>query len=284
MFVFALLILATLGLVTEGCSRRTPTTALYAGKCRNVTHQVDGNVKLLIENNRSKVEGYISISGHLVGTGAISGKWKGDSLEFTSSDPIHNTTIRWQAKQKHGSLTGEYFSAPSTGSPEGQVGEWSATLQSDTKRKDASGRSIGIQEDFRRRFIFDLETSLNEPVKLNDGSIKLGAQVLFDNIHPIGQAISVTVNDIDITWRDGAKGDRFEDLYTFTVGITLFWSGPITQYGTTDLEMTYNSELGTYTKQTIKRSDGITNQDASDIAFGIGRLIGEVAVQALLGD
>ena len=76
----------------------------------------------------------------------------------------------------------------------------------------------------------------------------------------------------------------FEDLYTIHCWYHTIWSGPITQYGTTDLEMTYNSELGTYTKQTIKRSDGITNQDASDIAFGIGRLIGEVAVQALLGD
>lgn len=284
MFLIVCLI-STLGCSASPVPQKAQHTALYIGQCHNVTHNLDGKLKVLIARNDDAFTGFMSISGHLVGTGNIAGTWNGNDVVFRSQDPSHNVNIKWQAKDRNGTLSGEYFVEPRPSvEPNGSVGEWSATLLSSEQGKDVTGQDIDPKDDFRRRFIFDLEVALNEPVLMPDGTSKMGAQVMFDEIHPVGLAVSITVNDIDVVWRDDAKGTTYEDLYKYTVSLTLNWQGPITAYGTTDIRMTYNAELGTYTNQEIVRTDGLTNDDAADIAYGVGRLIGEVAINALLGN
>ena len=260
--------------------------ALYVGQCRNVTYGLDGNLKFIVSRTNDAVTGFLSISGHLVGTGHVSGTWKGSSVTFRSDDPINDVHISWQAKAHSGTLEGEYFVDPraSLGETAKELGEWSATLLSDEQHRNASGATLDRKDDFRRRFIFDLETALNAPVKMPDGTSQRGAQVMFNQIHPAGQAISITVNDVAVVWRDDTRGDKIDDVYKYTITLSLYWHGPIKQYGTTDIRLTYNAELRTYTKCEIVKTDGVTKGDVSDIAFGLGKVIGEVAVRSFLSN
>ena len=84
-------------------------TVLYVGTCRNVTVGVDGLLKLFIEDDSKAFEGYLSISGWLVGSGPVKGTRDGDRFKFHTTDPNWGLEIDWQGTLRNGKLAGEYW-------------------------------------------------------------------------------------------------------------------------------------------------------------------------------
>lgn len=79
-------------ILDETCShsRFRPTTAasecrrdLYSGTCRNVTFGIDGLLKLFIVETDKGLDGYMSISGFLFGSGPLKGTRDGNTFKFT---------------------------------------------------------------------------------------------------------------------------------------------------------------------------------------------------------
>ena len=252
---------------------------VFSGTCRNVTHGVDGSLKLFIlEKSDGTLDGYMSISGWLVGSGPIKGSKSGNKYEFTTKDPNWGLAITWDGVNRNGKLSGEYFIAPNANTGTGkQVGEWEVTI------KDSADVAAVITETaFKHRFILMAEADLNAAVELADGSKKTGAQALFDSVHPIGTGVSVSVNDVSIEWKDGASKTSAKDIHRYTVDYTLYWHGIIQANGHTKLRLTYNNALQSVTAHEVIETTGTTKKEVGEIAFGIGVLLGRAAVESML--
>lgn len=252
-------------------------TALWDGTCRNVTHQLDGFLKLFIQQDGPQISGYISISGWLTGSAEIQGKRDGNTITFVSTDPA-GMRIEWSGLVRGDVLDGEYVVAPNANAGFGkQVGEFKVALVD--KHQDGVPES---ETAFRKLFMLSLEAELNAPVQLNDGTVKFGADSIFSSIHPVGNGVSVRVTDIDIDWKENASRKDAKDIRKYTIGYTLYWYGIITPTGWTKMSLSYNANLGQVTEHKILESTGTTNKEAKDMAFGIGVLIGQAAMDAFM--
>lgn len=252
-------------------------TSLWDGSCRNATYQLDGYLKLFVVQDGADITGYISISGWLVGSGEISGKRDGNTFKFASTDAT-GLKITWEGIMRGEVLDGEYFIEPSSERGTGkQVGEFKVSLVD--KQKDGVAES---EASFHELFVLGLETDLNSPVKLADGTVAFGADALFRSVHPVGQGVSIKVTGVDIDWKEGASRKDAKDIRKYSIDYVLFWHGIIKPTGWTKMSLSYNANLGQVTDHRVVESTGTTNADVNDIAFGIGVLIGEAAVDALL--
>ena len=127
-----------------------------------------------------------------------------------------------------------------------------------------------------------LESQLNAPVQLNDGTVVFGADSIFRSVHPAGTGVSVRVTNVDIDWKENASRKESKDIRKYAISYNLYWYGIITPTGWTKMSLAYNANLGQVTEHKIIQSTGTTNSEAKDIAFGIGVLIGQAAMEAFL--
>jgi hypothetical protein len=103
-------------------------------------------------------------------------------------------------------------------------------------------------------------------------------QQIFDLIHPIGTAKSVTVHDVTITnWKRGQATNRFDDVLQYTVRFTLYWQGPITTDGYTKITQTVDKETGRNIIQ-ILATNGFTKKEVGE---ALGELVGALLYNAL---
>ncbi|RBP38587.1 hypothetical protein DES53_111106 [Roseimicrobium gellanilyticum] len=271
--------LLLVSLLTLAFTVRADDSTLFAGTCRNVTHGVDGLLKLfVVQKPDGALEGYMSISGWLVGSGPLKGSRAGNTYKFTTSDPLWGLSITWEGVRRGDKLIGEYVSAanPKTGTDR-QVGEWEAELE--TAETDGA---ITSEESFRKLFKLRLEADLNSPIKLQDGTTVTGAQGLFQAIHPVGSGVSVCVTDVSIDWKEGATKTSAEGIQRYVVDYTLFWQGVVRPTGHTKLRLKFNAALNAVTAHELVETTGTTNQEVGEIAFGIGVILGKAAMDSLL--
>ncbi|RBP35664.1 hypothetical protein DES53_12032 [Roseimicrobium gellanilyticum] len=254
-------------------------SALLTGTCRNVTHGLDGLLKLYVtEKAGGEIEGYMSISGWLIGSDPLKGTRTGNIYKFTTSDPLWGLSIAWEGVRREHRLSGEYYiGANAKTGTDKQVGEWE--VQMEDSQKDGA---ITSEESFRKLFKLRLEADLNSPIKLPDGITVTGAQGLFQSIHPVGTGVSVNVTDVSIVWKEGASKTSAEGIHRYTVDYTLYWHGLLKPTGHTKLRLKYNAALNAVTAHDMLETTGTTNQDVSEIAFGIGVILGKAAMDSLL--
>lgn len=252
-------------------------TTLLTGTCRNVTYGLDGFLKVIVvERSDGVLEGYMSISGWLAGSGQLKGTRSGNTYKFTTTDPLRELSISWEGVRKEGKLSGEYYIEPNSklGTVR-QVGEWDVSVE------DTDG-VIASEKSFRKLFELHLEADLNAPIELNDGTVVTGAQGLFQAIHPAGSGVSVCVTDVSIDWKEGASKTSVEGIHRYTVYYTLFWHGVVRPTGHTKLRLKYNAALKVVTAHELVETTGTTTQEVGEIAFGIGVILGQAAMDSLL--
>lgn len=186
--------------------------------------------------------------------------------------------IEWSGMVRGDLLAGEYTVDPIVSAGLGkQVGEFKIELVD--KHQDGVPES---EAAFRKLFMLGLESELNAPVQLSDGTMEFGADSIFQAIHPVGTGVSVRVTEIDIDWKENATRKEAKDIRKYTIAYTLYWHGLITPTGWTKMSLTYNANLGRVTEHKIIQSTGTTNREAKDMAFGVGVLIGQAAMEAFL--
>jgi len=270
-------IIAILAAAVMTLAAEAKQTALWTGTCRNITYGLDGLLKVFVEEDAGKVKGFISISGWLIGSGKLNGTKTGNDIKFTS-DGVYGLVIDWEGVISDKKLTGEYYCRPNAATKTGkQVGEFKLEL--------ADVQKDGLPENetsFRKLFMLATEVNLNSPVKLDDGTTALGAEALFRAVHPVGRGVSVQVTDVDIDWKDGSARRDVADVRRYVLDYTLYWHGVLQATGWTKLRMAYNVNLGRVTENTIIKSTGTTKEQADNIAFGIGFLLGKAAVESML--
>lgn len=252
--------------------------SLWTGNCRNATYGANGRLKVYLIENGANLTGYISISGELVGSGDLKGTKHGGAVSFTSFDPIYNVPITWKGQQDGSRISGEYFidAMPAQGTAK-QVGEWDVALgaiSNDGLPDSESG--------FKSLFLLKLEIDLNEPVQRPDGSYVTGAQALFDSIHPAGTGVSINVTSVEVEWNEGASRTKISNIRKYTVDYTIYWIGIIQKNGTTRMRLKYNTAIEAVTAHEVVSSTGITDNEAGQIAFSLGALLGRAAMKSLL--
>lgn len=253
---------------------------LWVGTCRNVTESTDGNLKLYVNEKSGRITGFISISGWLVGSGEITGRQTGSRIEFESIDPEFGLSITWKGTVKDGQISGEYYVKPIPAiGLNRQVGEWAVSLFVGSIEAGA------VNEDrFKKLFLFDLEKDLNAPLALSDGTTTTAAQILFDDVHPVGTAVSIAVNSVDVVWQHGSTSFTSSDLHKYRVGITLYWHGPLRKFGQTQMAISYNEALGEFTGFEIISTNGVTKDGARKVALAVGAVVAKAALDAFLAE
>ena len=266
-------------MLASGLRADEKDSSLLSGTCRNITHGLDGLLKLyLTEEGGGNIEGYMSISGWLVGSGPLKGTRSGNTYKFTTTDPLFGLNISWEGVRRGDKVTGEYYiKASAKLGLEKQAGEWEVAVE-DTQ----AGGVIKSEQSFQKLFKLRLEAELNSPVKLPDGKTVTGAQGLFQSIHPLGTGVSVCVTDVTIDWKEGASKTSAEGIHRYIVEYTLFWHGVVRPTGHTKLRLKYNAALNAVTAHELIETTGTTNQDVGEIAFGIGVILGKAAMDSLL--
>ncbi len=215
---------------------------LFVGTCRNVTHGVDGYLKLYVVETERGLEGYMSISGHLFGSGPLKGAKDGRQFNFSTTD-ASGGSITWQGILDGNKLSGEYVCLPDRSlGTEKEVGEWEVAEVHPDKHASAEAAL------FKQRFLVQSEILLNSPVEQSNGSLVSGAQSLFDAVHPVGGGVSVCVTGTDIEWKVGASQSDECDIHRYVVEYILFRRGVIRPTGWTRLRLTYNAKLSAVTK------------------------------------
>ncbi len=251
---------------------------LWTGTCRNVTESTDGNLKLYVNEESGRITGFISISGWLVGSGEIAGRQTENRIEFESIDAAFGFSITWKGTLKDGRITGEYYVKPIPAiGLNRQVGEWTVSLFV------GSIESGAVNEDrFKKLFLFDLERDLNSPLALSGGTTTTAAQILFDDVHPIGTAVSISVNSVDVVWKHGSTSFTSSDLHKYRVGITLYWHGPLRKFGQTQMALSYNEALGEFTGFEVISTNGVTIARARKVTIAVSALVAKAALNAFM--
>lgn len=99
-------------------------------------------------------------------------------------------------------------------------------------------------------------------------------QDLFNCIHPIGTAKSVTIHEVAIKRKNEYPGYDSDSLLGFSVRFTLYWEGPITKDGYTKINLIYDAETKRYSSPQILDTNGVKNEEVNNaiINFGAGVL------------
>lgn len=95
-------------------------------------------------------------------------------------------------------------------------------------------------------------------------------QTLFNWVHPVGTAKSITVHDVSVT--NGPDGRQA------VVRFTIAWQGPVTKDGFTKVRGIYDFEAGRWVSGEVLSTNGITNSQTLD---GISEFIGGFVEGAL---
>lgn len=93
-----------------------------------------------------------------------------------------------------------------------------------------------------------------------DIAMKDNKQKIFDQMHPIGTAKSLSLHTLDVTkWR----GDTPVEL---SCNFTVYWEGPITTDGYTKATYIVDCDSKKITRISVNATNGLTNKDAMDIS------------------
>jgi hypothetical protein len=260
------------------CISPTQAGELYAfnGTCRNATAGVDGNVKLVFWENTNKIEGFMSVSGWLIGGGDVNGIREGNTFRFMSADPSSRLMIYWQGTLQDAILSGEFLITAKAGAAR-QVGEWRV----ENVARALVGASTQNEKMTAETMKLVVELKLNEPVKQSDGKVITGAENIFKAAHPAGTGLSICVENLDIEWKPESQTRTLEDIYKYRATYVLYWQGIVTPKGWTRLRLAYNSKINAITSHEIIESTGTTNQQFNELVFGIGALLGKAAVNRM---
>lgn len=115
----------------------------------------------------------------------------------------------------------------------------------------------------RNRYPEELQASLTAHVTER---LKANKQRLFDGFHPTGRATDVKVNEVKVRWKDGALRRQWEDVESYAVRFVLYWQGPITTDGYSEIELLYDAAIDRIVSQRVLRTNGITRDDLSSAA------------------
>ena len=112
-----------------------------------------------------------------------------------------------------------------------------------------------------------VESILSEQVQQ---ALNNSKQAIFDSVHPVGTATSVTLHELSVTkWKNGTDTNRMDDVREFSVRYTLYWTGPLTTKGFTKITQTYDMESQRYTGGSILFTNGVTKSDLGSMAAQI---------------
>ncbi len=101
-------------------------------------------------------------------------------------------------------------------------------------------------------------------VNTYDTDLNEHKQAIFDALHLAGTATSVKVTGATVGWKPGAARREWEDISSYTVQFVLYWRGPITTDGYTQVDWTYDTVVERFTNYRIVQSNGITKDDVTD--------------------
>jgi len=106
-----------------------------------------------------------------------------------------------------------------------------------------------------------------------------GPQMVFSLIHPIGTASRVVVHDVSLQWKTDRPTADENDIMSWTCRLTVYWSSIRVDEGFTKLLLTFDNEVGNFTKTEILATNGMTTEEvnaaAVDIGFQIGQMLAE---------
>lgn len=96
------------------------------------------------------------------------------------------------------------------------------------------------------------------------------AQEFFDEFHPVGEVKKFRVDDVTVKWLKGQPAADRSEIVEYDVTFRLFWEGPLTKSGFTEVCVTYNN-IGHYIEsQRVTASNGLTK---TDLVKGTGEII-----------
>lgn len=159
-----------------------------------------------------------------------------------------------------------------------QVGEWELKLQA----RQQTGENLS-DAMAKATMKIAAELMLSAPVKLTDGTTITGPENIFRAAHPSGKGLSVCMEDVELDWKPEAQTRTLGDIHKFRVTYVLYWQGIIRPAGWTRLRMAYNLKIDSSTSHEILESTGTTNREVGEMAFGVGVLLGQAAMESMLG-
>lgn len=101
------------------------------GTCQNLTFQRQANITLVLDQDKNAISGNLSLSGELSGGGPLSGKIEGNTISFTTSDPLIGKLF-WTGTISGRHIKGTYhidttFLTTLITGTKGQHGSWTVT-------------------------------------------------------------------------------------------------------------------------------------------------------------
>lgn len=106
-----------------------------------------------------------------------------------------------------------------------------------------------------------------------------GPQMVFNLVHPIGTASRVVVHAVSLQWKTDKPTADENDIMSWTCRLTVYWSSIRVDDGFTKLLLTYDNEVGNFTRKEILATNGMTTEEvnaaAVDIGFQIGQMLAE---------
>lgn len=106
--------------------------------------------------------------------------------------------------------------------------------------------------------------------------INQNKQAIFNRIHPMGQASWAEVNEAAVSqWRGGERTGKWKDVATFDYVFTIHWDSPLVQNGYTRMFGRYDFTVGRTVEMRILETNGLTNQDASNLVDILGGLLAQ---------
>jgi hypothetical protein len=106
------------------------------------------------------------------------------------------------------------------------------------------------------------------------------AQKLFLEIHPVGTARNIKINDVTITNWSAGESRTVDDVRQFTVTYTIYWKSPLIDDGFTKAIRAFDVEVDRWLDPKVLTTNGTTNAQVGD---GAKEFIGGFAEGFLKG-
>lgn len=110
----------------------------------------------------------------------------------------------------------------------------------------------------------------DKDVRTSSGTMTSLGQVVLDQIHPTATLVRVSVSEVRLTYPGDIAPKDLKDVQKFDVRLVLYWKGWITDSGYTKVAMTYDREVGRWTKSEVLDTNGTTNKEIGETAAKVG--------------
>lgn len=118
-----------------------------------------------------------------------------------------------------------------------------------------------------------IQQKLQTVLNIKDAEFN-GPQMVFSLIHPIGTASRVVVHDVSLQWKTDRPTADENDIMSWTCRLTVYWSSIRVDEGFTKLLLTFDNEVGNFTKKEILATNGMTTEEVNAAAWDVGFQIG----------